>query len=91
MSTVNVYLLQRHLSPLFFWSWLLQINFLCLIVFFVILIVFIVAGVLDSDAIKPIDRLWENLIADGNTQLEIVVVNAKRAAFHCEEIRLTSA
>jgi hypothetical protein len=88
---VDVYLLQRHLSPLFFWSWLLQINFLSLIVFFIILILFIVAGVLDSDAIKPIDRLWENLIADGNTQLEIVVVNAERVVFHCGEIRLTSA
>ena len=69
-SNVNVYLPRGHLRPLFFWSWLLQINFLLVfVVFFIFLILIIVAEVLRSGAFEILDCLRENLVGDGNTQL----------------------
>jgi len=69
-NNVNVCVPQGHLRPLFFWSWLLQINFvLVLVVFFVFLILIIVAKVLGSGAFEILDRFWENLVGDGNAQL----------------------
>jgi len=69
-SNVNVYVPWGHLRPLFFWSWLLQINLvLVLVVFFIFLILIIVAEILGSGAFEIFDRLWENLVGDGNTQL----------------------
>ena len=67
---------RSHLRPLFFWSGLLQINFLfVLVVFFIFLILIIIAEVLGSGAFEILDRLRENLVGDGNTQLEVVTLN----------------
>ena len=70
-SSVNVYLPQGHLGPLLFWSWLLQINLLIIIpiVLVVFLIIIVVAVILTSGTLIPLNRLWENLVGDGNTQL----------------------
>ena len=69
-SNVNVYRPWSHLRPLFFWSWLLQINFLfILVVLFIIFILIIVAEVLGSGTLEILNRLRENLVGDGNTQL----------------------
>ena len=69
-SNVNAYVPQGHLRPLFFWSWLLQINLiLILVVFFIFLILIIVAEVLCSSAFEIFDRFRENLVGDGNAQL----------------------
>ena len=69
-SSVTVYLPQGHLGPLLFWSWLLQINFLIVIpIVLVIVLVIIVTVILASGTFIPLNRLWENLVGDGNTQL----------------------
>jgi len=71
-----------HLRPLLFWSWLLQINFLLVfVVFFIFLILIIVAEALGSGAFEILDRLRENLVGDGNTQLEVVTLNTGRMMF----------
>ena len=69
-SSVDVYLPRSHLSPLFFWSRLLQINLVILIiVLFILFILFILTEVSLGGALEPVDRLWENLVGNGNTQL----------------------
>ena len=70
-SSVDVYLPQGHLGSLLFWSWLLQINLLVIIpiVLVIFLVIVIVTVILASGTLVPLDRLWENLVGDGNTQL----------------------
>ena len=62
-----------HLRPLFLRSWLLQINFLLiLVVFFVFFILIVVAEVSRGGALEILHRLWENLVGDGDAQLQVV-------------------
>ena len=69
-SNVNVYLPHSHLGPLFFWSWLLQINLLLVLLVLLIFIIFIIVTEgLDSCALVPLDRFRENLVGDGDAQL----------------------
>ena len=90
-GNVNVYPPKSHLRPLFFWSGLLQINFLfVLVVFFIFIIFIIVAEVLISSALEILDRLRENFVGDGDTQLQVIMLNAGETVFRCGENRLTS-
>ena len=70
-SSVNVYLPQGLLGPLLFRSWLLQVDLLIVIsiVLVIFLVIVIVTVILASGALIPLDRLRENLVSDGNTQL----------------------
>ena len=61
------------LRPLLLWSWLLQIDFLLiLIVFFIFIIFIIVAEVLHGCTLEKFYRLRENLVGDGDTQLQVI-------------------
>ena len=81
-SNFNVYWPWSHLRPLFFWSWLLQINFLLIIiVLFIIFILIIVAEVLGSGTLEILDRFRENLVGDGNAQLQVIVLSAGKMMF----------
>ena len=62
-----------HLRPLLLRSWLLQINFLLiLVVFFIFFILIIITEILCGGALEILHRLWENLVGDGDTQLQVV-------------------
>jgi len=87
----NVYLSQGHLRPLFFWPWLLQIDlFLVIVVIVIFIIVILIAEGLASGTLEPLDRLRENLVGNGNTQLLVVTMNMEITVSRCGEIRLTS-
>ena len=71
-----------HLSLLFFWSWLLQINlFLIIVVVFIFIVLLVVAEASVVGTLKIVYRFRENFVGKGNTQLLAGTMNTGRTGF----------